>query len=235
MTAETTERQSHGPASSVAARFATSLPRQRSGSFYDRYGKRMLDLMLGVPLLLAALPAIALLALLVRLTSQGPALYVARRVGKHGREFNVLKLRTMVHDAHLLPARWSQESPALAREYAENFKLRHDPRITRVGRLLRGTSLDELPQLWNVVKGDMSLVGPRPYFGSELALIPEAAPLITRVKPGLTGRWQVQGRNSIKPPERMRMDAAYAFDHSFAGDLAILAGTIRPLLRRDGC
>jgi lipopolysaccharide/colanic/teichoic acid biosynthesis glycosyltransferase len=202
--------------------------------FYDRFGKRCLDLALGVPLLLVAAPVVALLCLLVALGSRGPALYVAKRAGKGGREINVLKLRTMVHDADLLPARWRRESPLLAQEYAENFKLRDDPRVTAIGRILRRTSLDELPQLWNVVKGEMSLVGPRPYIQRELGLVPEAAAIITRVKPGLTGLWQVQGRNAIRPLERMRLDAAYAVEHSFIEDVSILARTIRPLLQRNG-
>ncbi len=203
-------------------------------NFYRRYGKRVLDLALGLPLLMLSLPLILLLAAAVMATGGLPAFYSATRVGKGGREFQMWKIRSMVRDADEALERWRKMHPEVDREYSENFKLRDDPRVTSLGRFLRRSSLDELPQLWNVVTGDMSLVGPRPYYISELEPYPDVFITVTSLRPGLTGPWQVRGRNAIPPLHRMRLDKHYAANLSVGSDLAYLASTIRPLLKADG-
>jgi lipopolysaccharide/colanic/teichoic acid biosynthesis glycosyltransferase len=203
-------------------------------SFYQRRGKRALDLGLGAPLLLLALPVIVLLAFLTMLTSGWPPFYAARRMGVGGREFSMWKIRTMRRDADESRLQWSETHPELALEYALYQKVRNDPRVTRLGAILRRASLDELPQLWNVVRGDMSLVGPRPYFFEELVETPGVLGVICSVKPGLTGPWQVGGRNRLLPDERMELDRQYARDVSPSSDLRYLLGTARCILRMDG-
>jgi len=203
-------------------------------SFYQRRGKRALDLALGAPLLLLALPVIALLALMTMLTSGWPPFYAARRTGLGGREFSMWKIRTMRRNADESRLQWSETHPELALEYALHQKVRNDPRVTRLGRILRRASLDELPQLWNVVRGDMSLVGPRPYFLEELIEAPGILGVVCSVKPGLTGPWQVGGRNRLLPDERMELDRLYVQNVTGSSDLRFLLGTARSLLRMDG-
>lgn len=160
--------------------------------------KRLFDLAIGVPLAIIALPIVAIAALVVVITSGWPPFYGARRVGLNGHEFSMWKLRTMVRDADKVLRHWQEQNPELAEEYRSNFKIKDDPRITPFGKFLRRTSIDELPQLWSVIKGDMSLVGPRPYYESELVAFPGAYDLITRVRPGLTGPWQGQQRSEMR-------------------------------------
>jgi exopolysaccharide production protein ExoY len=198
---------------------------------YRRVLKRWLDVAL---ILLAApfvLPAVLLLAFLVR-RDGGPAFYVQDRVGRDGRVFRLWKLRTMVVDADRRLAEHLAASPALRAEWEERQKLRADPRITRIGRLLRKTSLDELPQLWNVLKGDMSLVGPRPMLPEQRALYPGRA--YYRLRPGLTGPWQVSDRNATSFAGRAEFDADYARRMSLPTDLSIMAMTVWVMLRGTG-
>jgi exopolysaccharide production protein ExoY len=203
-------------------------------TFYQRRGKRALDLALGAPLLFLASPAILVLASLTMLTSGWPPFYAARRLGLGGREFSMWKIRTMRRDADESRLLWAETHPELALEYAMNQKVRNDPRVTWLGRILRRASLDELPQLWNVVRGDMSLVGPRPYFFEELMETPNVLGAVCSVKPGLTGPWQVGGRNRLLPPERTDLDREYVTEVTAANDLRYLLGTARCILRMDG-
>ena len=159
------------------------------------------------------------------LTSGWPPFYAARRLGLGGREFSVWKIRTMRRNADESRLLWAETHPELAIEYALNLKVRNDPRVTHLGRLLRRASLDELPQLWNVVRGDMSLVGPRPYFLEELIESPNVLGAICSVKPGLTGPWQVGGRNRLLPAARMDLDTGYAADVTISSDIRYLLGT----------
>ena len=205
-----------------------------SDSFYGRRGKRLLDLALGIPLFFLWVPVAMVLAFGILVTSGWTVLYSCERVGRGGRPFRMWKFRTMVHDADHLIQSWKDSSPQLAEEYANNFKVKHDPRVTRLGRLLRKTSLDELPQLWNVLRGEMSLVGPRPYFARELALYPNIGPTILSVKPGMIGPWQVRGRNGLSPGARMRLDTEYAANVKLGKDLGYLILTVKPLLCWDG-
>lgn len=195
---------------------------------FRRAVKRLLDLALGSLLLVAAVPVLFAAVAAIRLTSRGPVLFVQPRIGHRCRRFSMYKLRTMVDGAEL-------EEAALARPGKVFFKLDDDPRITPVGRLLRRFSIDELPQVLNVLRGDMSLVGPRPLLVSDLARFPEARQRVRfSMKPGLTGLWQVSGRSLLSDDERIRLDEEYVRRWSLAGDLAILARTPAAVLSGRG-
>ena len=176
-------------------------------------------------------PLVLLVVAVVRLTSPGPAFYGQMRIGRHGRYFRCWKFRTMVPDAdsHLL--RLLDASPALRDEYAASLKLRTDPRVTRIGRFLRRTSLDELPQLWNVLKGDMSLVGPRPLLVDEPERYGDALDTVLRVRPGLTGIWQVSGRNAVPYELRITMQAQQAEQTALWRDFLVVLRTLVQMVR----
>jgi exopolysaccharide production protein ExoY len=200
----------------------------------NRALKRSLDLAVSVVTLPLCVPGIAALALLVKLDSRGPAFFGQTRIGKDGRPAMVWKFRTMRADAevHL------KEDPDLWEQYVESgFKLRpeHDPRLTRVGRWLRRFSLDEIPQLWSVVVGDMSLVGPRPVLTEELGVLyGDDAEVYLSVKPGLTGLWQVSGRSEVTGLARRDLDVTYVGDWSLRLDLSILLRTLPTVLHGRG-
>ena len=176
------------------------------------------------------LPLLLVLCMLVRLESGGPIFYADRRMGRNGEPFSCLKFRTMVPDAEDALRRILEADPDARAEYARYHKLREDPRVTRVGRFLRKTSLDELPQLWNVLRGEMSLVGPRPYLPRESEDIGVTQSDILRVYPGMTGPWQVSGRSNTSFEERVRMDAHYVRDWSVWLDMVLLARTVKTLM-----
>jgi len=201
--------------------------------FYRRQGKRVLDLTLGSLLGLIFLPLIALVALAVLVTSGRPVFYGSERIGYSGRRFLMWKFRTMVADADEVYERWQDTHPHLATELKTNWKLPHDPRVTALGAFLRRSSLDELPQFWNVLRGQMSLVGPRPYLERE-AMRPDLAQAIHSVKPGLTGPFQVRGRKGLAPLDRMTIEAGYASEAGLWRDLGYVLRTIKPLLKLDG-
>lgn len=188
--------------------------------------KRALDLVATV--VGGALISVLILALvlLIWLESGRPIIYNDRRVGQGGRLFSCMKFRTMVPDAENKLQQMLKEDAELREEYSKYHKLRNDPRVTRVGRFLRKTSLDELPQLWNVLRGEMSLVGPRPYLPRETEKVGSVQSEILRVPPGITGPWQVAGRSQASFDERVRMDAHYIHDWSVWLDLVILARTV---------
>ena len=204
-------------------------------SLYRRFGKRTVDALLGLTLLLLAAPIILVLALVVGATSGFPPFYAATRVGKDGRPFRMWKLRSMVKDADAVLQRWLDEGTQEGAAYAQDYKLRDDPRVTAVGRILRKTSLDELPQLWNVVRGDMSLVGPRPIVADELEMYGSERDLLLSVRPGVTGLWQVEGRNAIDYPQRAHVELDYVGRVSLLEDVRLLALTAPiVLLKRNG-
>jgi lipopolysaccharide/colanic/teichoic acid biosynthesis glycosyltransferase len=200
--------------------------------------RRTLDVSIAGTALLVLVPVIALAALAVRVTSPGPVLFRQRRLGRHMRPFTVLKFRTMKADA----------DSALHREYVRSliateprdgapdnlYKLVVDPRVTRVGRFLRSWSIDEVPQLLNVLRGEMSLVGPRPVIEYEVEQYPEWYLRRFAVKPGMTGLWQVSGRNERTYEEMVRFDVEYAERRSLWMDLRILARTALVVMRRQG-
>jgi lipopolysaccharide/colanic/teichoic acid biosynthesis glycosyltransferase len=192
--------------------------------------KRLLDLALTLPGLLALVPLFLAIALAVRLTSPGPVFFVQIRIGRGGRSFGMIKFRSMYRDAEARRTALLVQSdrPGLC------FKARNDPRITPVGRLLRRLSLDELPQLLNVLAGQMSLVGPRPALPEEVAVYPARALGRLAVLPGITGPWQVSGRAEIGFDEMVEMDLAYARRPSLMADLSFLARTVSAVVSGRG-
>jgi lipopolysaccharide/colanic/teichoic acid biosynthesis glycosyltransferase len=215
----------------VPGHCAHLVSRSRTRALRTEAAQRLLDVVLGsAALAVLALP-MAIVALMVRITSPGPVVFAQTRVGHHGRPFRCLKFRTMRVGADTeLSVLFENDSRARA-AFAADFKLSDDPRVTRVGRLLRRTSLDELPQLVNVVRGDMSLVGPRPVVPEELWRYGDRGQVVLQVRPGMTGPWQVSDRTSISYPERIRLDVDYALHRSASGDLRILGHTVRYLLK----
>ena len=188
--------------------------------------KRGLDLMVSCLMVVAFAPLLIAIWAAVRLTSPGAALFVQERVGRNGVVFPALKFRTMAVDAEERLAAYLAADPVARAEYKTFRKLRHDPRITPIGTFLRRYSLDELPQLFNVLRGEMSLVGPRCYMPCELEDMAGKQPIILSVLPGITGLWQVSGRNSTTFAQRLDFDVRYVREHSLALDLAILMRTI---------
>jgi len=200
---------------------------------FSRILWRLLDVAGAGFLLIVLAPLIAAVAFLVWWKMGRPVLHAQQRVGRAGRLFPLYKFRSMVPDAEQMLKR----SPELYQRYvAANFKVpaEEDERITPLGRLLRRTSLDELPQLWNVVRGDMSLVGPRAIVPDEVAEYGSYARMLLRIRPGLTGLWQVSGRSRIGYPERARLDLRYVGERSFRKDLQILLRTLPAVLRQRG-
>ncbi len=198
------------------------------------WAKRMVDLVLTVIGGGFVLPLILVLGLLVYLESGWPVFYSDRRMGKGGKLFSCVKFRTMASNAEALLQQMLEEDAECREEYLLYHKLRDDPRVTRVGRFLRKTSLDELPQLWNVLKGEMTLVGPRPYLPRESKEIGVTQSEILRVPPGITGPWQVAGRNHVFFDERAQMDVSYVRDWSIWLDIVLLARTAKILLFNRG-
>jgi exopolysaccharide biosynthesis polyprenyl glycosylphosphotransferase len=195
--------------------------------------KRALDIIGGAVFLVLLAPLLAIVAALVALDSPGPVLFSQCRLGRFGRPIHCLKFRSMCCDAE---ARLRAD-PVLFRRYVEHdYKLPAsiDTRITRIGRFLRRTSLDELPQLWNVLKGDMSLVGPRPIVPDEIHHYNGEGPLLLSLKPGMTGAWQVSGRSSVSYPERATVELEYVEGWSLWRDLAILVRTLPAVLLGRG-
>lgn len=191
--------------------------------------KRALDIGVCLLLLPVALPVIAVCAVLIKLDSPGPVFFIQPRAGLGGKPFNMVKLRTMVTGAQRLKAVVADKNLL---KYPD-FKVADDPRVTRVGRFLRRTSLDELPQMFNVLKGDMSLVGPRPTsFGADTYSLWQTERL--EVRPGVTGLWQVSGRNLVEFDERSRMDIVYAQNRSLLFDVKILLRTFGAVVRGHG-
>jgi Undecaprenyl-phosphate galactose phosphotransferase WbaP len=201
---------------------------------FPRFAKRLMDLLIVCLILPVAGFTILLLAFLVRLESPGPVFYGHRRVGRNHSSFCAWKLRTMQVNADELLRKALAEDGALREEWLRDRKLRRDPRITWVGRFLRKMSLDELPQLWNVLRGEMSLVGPRPIVQEEVAAYGQNFSLYCRVTPGLTGLWQVSGRNAVSLHDRVRLDSYYVRNWSPWLDLHILARTAKVVLTGQG-
>jgi len=200
----------------------------------SRLLKRVFDVMLVALLgLLALLPGV-LIALAIVIDSRGPVFFAHWRVGSARRTFRLWKFRSMVRDADALLERYLRQHPERASEWERTHKLRDDPRVTRVGRFLRKTSLDELPQLWNVLCGDMSMVGPRPIVAAEAAKYGPAFGLYSQVLPGLTGLWQVSGRNDTHYSRLVELDCHYIRNWSAARDLEILIKTAGVIVRGRG-
>lgn len=191
--------------------------------------KRVMDVVLSLFLILLVLPVLVLCAIIIRLDSRGPILYVQERTGYAGRRFKMFKLRTMHKNAEELKEKYMHLNTL---SYPD-FKIPDDPRITRIGKFFRKTSLDELPQIFNVLKGDMSLIGPRPTsFHSSSYDLWHTVRL--EIKPGVTGLWQVSGRSDIEFDERIRLDYAYMKNVSLGLDIKILLRTFSSVVNREG-
>lgn len=184
--------------------------------------------------LIVLTPVLLIVAVMIFLYDRGKPIFVHRRLGQDGESFGCLKLRSMAMNAEERLKGMLESSPEMRQEWEESQKLTNDPRVTRIGNFLRKTSLDELPQLFNVLKGEMSLVGPRPIVQDELPRYGSDAIAYLRVRPGLTGLWQTTGRNDVSYQERVAMDVAYERDISFVEDLRIMAMTVVTMLRRTG-
>lgn len=197
-------------------------------------GKRLLDVTGAILLLALTGPILALCAALIRWTSPGPAFYAHQRVGQRGKPFRMWKLRTMYQDSAAILARHFQANPAAQEEWRQTFKLKNDPRITPLGRYLRRFSLDELPQLWNVLVGDMSLVGPRPIVVEEIERYGTKYAAYAAMRPGITGLWQISGRSDTDYERRIRLDERYVRAWSLRTDLIILLKTPGAVLRGRG-
>lgn len=195
--------------------------------------KRAFDLAVATTLMLVCLPFMAAIAVLIAL--QGwPVVFRHQRVGRGGKPFPCLKFRTMVVDSQEALRRHLEADPDAAEEWARTHKLKHDPRITRIGRVLRKTSLDELPQLANVMMGHMSLVGPRPIVPAEAVHYGERIGHYHGVRPGITGNWQVSGRSDTCYRQRVSLDTAYVLGRSLRKDISILFRTVPAVLRSKG-
>jgi lipopolysaccharide/colanic/teichoic acid biosynthesis glycosyltransferase len=211
----------------VHAPFAGAAP-------YRAVGKRMFDIAMVLAVIPVLLPLILVLAALVWLDG-GPAFFAQPRIGRDGRSFKMWKLRTMVVDAEAKLKALCDSDPAIAQEWAVNQKLVHDPRITRIGAFLRRTSLDELPQFFNVLFGSMSLVGPRPFLASQEATYQDAmGRAYYRMRPGITGLWQVVGRSSSAFVDRVRFDERYYAKMSLVNDVMLCLMTVAVVFKQTG-
>jgi Undecaprenyl-phosphate galactose phosphotransferase WbaP len=191
-----------------------------------------------ITLILIASPYILLFFLIISiaiaLDSRGGVFYGQTRIGKDGRKFKALKFRTMIQNADQELQRYLEESPELKAEWLATHKLKQDPRVTRVGAILRKLSLDELPQLWNIVVGEMSLIGPRPIVDEEIEKYGRCFELYKQARPGLTGLWQVSGRSDTTYKQRVELDEYYLLNRSFMLDLQILLKTVYVVVGRKG-
>lgn len=216
------ERRAYAPA---------QLANTPAPGLYRGFAKRIFDLFAVALLAVPTVIVVAITALLVALDGKSP-FYLQKRVGRGGREFSIIKLRSMVINADEQLAEYLEQNPKARAEWDEKQKLRHDPRITRVGQFIRRTSLDELPQLWNVFVGEMSLVGPRPMMPCQQEIYPGRA--YYEMRPGITGLWQVSERNETSFKQRAFYDNQYHEELSFGADLSVMAKTVSVVLRANG-
>ncbi len=200
---------------------------------YDAATKRVLDIVLSSLLLPTILPTIAITAVLAKLDG-GSGFFGHKRVGRNGKYFKCWKIRTMAPDAQQRLADYLKSNPQARTEWESTRKLRNDPRITRIGCFLRETSLDELPQIWNVLKGEMSFVGPRPVTKEEMHYYGDNEFVYKSLRPGITGLWQVSGRNNVSFRKRVSLDVEYFDSVSFFTDVKIIVKTVGVVLRRTG-
>lgn len=223
------------PASSLSFRKLGAKPRAPENLPNDHplggRPKRILDVTIATTALVLLLPLIAIISLLILVTLKRPILFSHMRIGQGGRPFVCYKFRTMVVNSEDVLRRHIETNQAAAEEWAKTRKLATDPRVTFLGRMLRISSLDELPQLINIIRGDMSCVGPRPVVADELARYGDSAKAYIKARPGLTGSWQVSGRNALKYEDRVALDRAYVENWSFSKDIDIILRTVPAILR----
>lgn len=202
--------------------------------FRYRVIKRSIDIVLVLLALPIVLPVLTVVAILMKLTSPGPIFFSHRRIRQNGAFFSMWKFRTMCVNSTEVLNDYLRENPEARAEWLATHKLRYDPRVTPIGAFLRRYSIDELPQIWNVLAGTMSLVGPRPIVAAEVEKYKEKFEHYCRVKPGLTGIWQISGRSGISYDERVDMDCDYVNRWSLSRDFIILFKTFRAVLEQDG-
>ena len=195
------------------------------------YVKRGIDVILSTIALVVLSPLFLILAILIKLDSKGPVFFLHTRIGKNGKNIKIYKFRTMVTNAEELIKEFTPEQ---MKEYKENYKLTNDPRITKIGKFLRKTSLDELPQLINIIKGDLSIIGPRPVVKDELEKYEENIAKFLSVTPGLTGNWAANGRNNTTYEERMKLELEYVDNISLKTDIKIFFQTIFAVIKKEG-
>lgn len=193
---------------------------------FRNIAKRLFDIVFSLSVLMICAPIYLILAAAIAFTSAGSIFYLQERVGKNHQHFGCIKFRTMIPDADLLLQELMAQSDSLRQEFSENFKLKHDPRITKIGKFLRVTNLDEFPQFINVLKGEMSVVGPRPLVPEEIERYGKDIDRVLTIRPGITGLWQVSGRNDLPYDERIQIDVHYVNHHNFWWDLQIVVKTI---------
>lgn len=196
--------------------------------------KRTYDLVISGMALIVLAPIMLFICLLIKIDSKGPAILVQERIGENGKIFKMYKYRSMVVGADKLLDKYLKENEKARKEYKKYKKLQNDPRVTKIGKIIRKTSIDELPQLINVFVGNMSLVGPRPYLPREKEDMKNLYNDIVKSKPGITGIWQVSGRNDISFDQRLEMDYTYNSDKSTMYDIKILLKTFKKVLEKEG-
>ncbi len=218
--------------------FSKNLPCQFDGAPFEikhKPLKRAFDIIFSLLVFAFFFPIFMAIILAVRLSSSGPIVYSHERVGRGGIPFSCYKFRTMYSDSKERLEELLNSSPAIRKEWEETFKLKNDPRITPIGRFLRKSSLDELPQFWNVLRGDLSVVGPRPVVLQEMQKhFGEKASIILSIRPGLTGIWQVSGRSDTAYSQRIQLDEMYVDTQSLLLDLKLIAKTIPAMLSSRG-
>ena len=215
----------------LLARLGKSQSRRTKGSFLavaldGDVAKRLFDIGFSLLVLGVFSPLYLVIAVAIAITSSGSIFYIQTRVGRNFRPFRCIKFRTMVSNADQMLEEMVAQSPQIRKEFADDFKLKEDPRITKIGSFLRLTSLDELPQFWNVLRGDMSVVGPRPLVPEELQRYGRRINTVLKIKPGITGLWQVSGRNDIPYPKRIQIDVYYATSRNWLLDIWVIVKTI---------
>ena len=198
------------------------------------FSKRAFDVVFAAAVLIMLLPILVVCGLAVAIESRGPIFFKQKRIGHKGSPFSIVKFRTMVPNAEAVLAEYLEKNLEAKREWAADRKLRNDPRVTRIGRLMRRFSVDELPQFWNVLKGDMSVVGPRPIVNAEVPFYGEDFRAYCHVRPGITGLWQVSGRNDTGYPYRVALDSQYVNDWTSKLDATIILRTFKTVVSAAG-
>ena len=207
------------------------MDRLREGILVYRLIKRIFDFILSLIGIAIMSPLFLIISIMIKCDTKGPVFFKQRRIGLNGKPLYIYKFRTMVTNAEELIASFTPEQK---KEWEESYKLKDDPRITRVGKILRKTSLDELPQLINIIKGEMSIIGPRPVVEEELSWYGNDVDLVLSVKPGLTGWWAVNGRSEVPYQKRCDLELYYVKNASLALDIRILLGTLRVVFSQRG-
>ncbi len=203
--------------------------KNKTSNFY-KFVKKLFDLLFSLFFIIVFLPLFLIISLLIKLSSRGPIFFLQKRVGKNNISFKCIKFRTMHPEAKDILQNLLMKDSELKREFEETHKIKNDPRITNIGKLLRKTSLDELPQFINVLRGEMSIVGPRPIVKEEKIKYGKNLKTILSIKPGITGLWQVSGRNNLTYKKRVKLDSIYVENYNLLMDLRIIIRTFGVIL-----